>query len=151
MRCYIQAQKYDSENFNVVRDLSYLQLYLRQYNSLLETARRGMEMKSGMMINWVTYAFANYLTHNYDFAFRLLESCLKLGAANIKDNERHEILLFQTELLIKQQKYEEGLKFVQDNEKLMTLDKIKVYEKVILFALQLNKKDIALDYINKLE
>lgn len=61
MRCYMQAQKHDPENFNVVRDLSYLQLYLRQFSSFLESARKGMEMRANMMVNWSTYAFANYL------------------------------------------------------------------------------------------
>ena len=149
MRCYMQAQRHDPENFNVIRDLSYLQLYLRQYHSFLDTARRGMEMRSNQMINWATYAFANYLVHDYDFAFRLMESCHKIGGPNIKNTERHEILQFQALMLIKQNKNEEALKFVLDNEKLMSYDKTLVNEKVISLAIKLNKKDVALDYINR--
>ena len=57
----MQAQRHDPENFNVVRDLSYLQLYLRQTESFLNSARRGLELRSNMMVNWSTYAFASYL------------------------------------------------------------------------------------------
>jgi hypothetical protein len=61
MKCYLQAMKNDPDNFNVVRDLSYLQLYLRQYNSFLESARKGVEIRSNIITNWATYAFANYI------------------------------------------------------------------------------------------
>jgi peptide alpha-N-acetyltransferase len=64
MRCYVQALKNDPENYNVVRDLSYLQLYLRQYNSFLETAKKGIDLRSNALVNWTTYAFANYLVIN---------------------------------------------------------------------------------------
>ncbi len=150
MRCYMQAQKYDPENFNVVRDLSYLQLYLRQYNSFLETSRKGMEMRANMMINWETYAFANYLTGNYDFAFKLLDSCLKIGSTSLKPNEKHEILLFQASLLHKQGKSEEALRFLLDNEKDMSLDKTSLYEKIVSQALLLGKKEQAIEYLNRL-
>ncbi len=149
MRCYMQAQRHDSENFNVVRDLSYLQLYLRQYTSFLESARKGMEMRSNMMVNWATYAFANYLSHDYDFAFRLLESGQKIGAANIKLTEKHEILLFQSLMLVKQNKLEEALTFLLDNEQHMAYDKTLFNEKVFDLAVKLNKKEIALDFVNR--
>ncbi len=53
--------KHDPQNFNVIRDLSYLQLYLRQYNSFLESARRSVDIRPNLLVNWTTYAFANYL------------------------------------------------------------------------------------------
>lgn len=149
MRCYMMAQRHDSENFNVVRDLSYLQLYLRQYNGFLESARKGMEMRSNMMVNWATYAFANYLNGDYDFAFRLLESAQKIGATSIKATEKHEILLFQTLMLIKQSKYEEALTFLLDNETHMHFDKTLFNERVVEIALKLNKKETAIEYVNR--
>jgi hypothetical protein len=63
MKCYMQANKNDPSNFNIVRDLSYLQLYLRQYESFLETSRKGVESRPNLIINWVTYSFANYLVN----------------------------------------------------------------------------------------
>lgn len=79
----------------------------------------------------------------------MLESCKKIGAATIKDQERHEILLFQAAMLIKQQKYEEALDFMLENEKLMAFDKVLFTEKLIFLASKLGKKESALEYINK--
>jgi hypothetical protein len=67
MKCYLQAMKNDPENFNVIRDLSYLQLYLRQYNSFLESARKSVAVRSNLLLNWATYAFAEYLVILYEF------------------------------------------------------------------------------------
>jgi hypothetical protein len=61
MKCYMQANKNDPSNFNILRDLSYLQLYLRQYESFLDTTRRGVELRPNLLLNWATYSFANYL------------------------------------------------------------------------------------------
>lgn len=115
MKCYLQALKNDPNNFNVLRDLSYLQLYLRQYQSFLDTARKGVDMRPGLAVNWVTYAFANYLNKNYEFAFKLLESCERI--APVKPQEKNEIVLFQTHMLKLQNKNVEAIKFLEDNKK----------------------------------
>ena len=65
MKCYLQAMKNDPDNFNVIRDLSYLQLYLRQYNSFLDSAKKSVAVRSNLLINWATYSFANYLVIIY--------------------------------------------------------------------------------------
>ena len=48
-----------------------------------------------------------------------MESALKIGATSIKDQERHEIYLFMSLMLTKQNKYEEALNFLLENENLM--------------------------------
>lgn len=115
MKCYLQALKNDPSNFNVLRDLSYLQLYQRQYHQFLESARKGVDVKPGLVVNWVTYSFACYLMKNYEFAFKLMESCEKIGS--VKPQEKNEMVLFQTNLLVKQNKFNEALKFLQENKK----------------------------------
>jgi len=114
MKCYLQAIKNDPTNFNVIRDLSYLQLYLRQFLPFLETARKGVDLRSGMNVNWVTYSFANYLVKNYEFAFKLLESCEKISA--VKPQEKNEIILFQAHMLKLQNKYLEEIEFLEKNK-----------------------------------
>ena len=70
MQCYLQAQKNDSKNFNVVRDLSYFQLYLKHYHSFQESAKKALEIKPNLLVNWTTYAIANYFV-KIVFYFRL--------------------------------------------------------------------------------
>lgn len=63
MRSYKCALMYDPTNAVILRDLTYLQLQLRQNNSFLESAKKALELKSNQMINWVTFSVANYLVN----------------------------------------------------------------------------------------
>lgn len=114
MKCYLQAIKNDPTNFNVLRDLSYLQLYLRQYLPFLESARKGVDLRPGMTVNWITYSFANYLTKNYEFAFKLMDSCEKINT--LKPQEKNEMILFQAHLLQLQNKNMESIEFLEKNK-----------------------------------
>lgn len=117
IKCYQAASKHDPNNFNIVRDLSYLQLYLRQFNAFTESARKAVEMRPNMLLNWATFSFANYLTGNYEYAYKLLDSAINVAGATLKDQEKHEILLFQVRLLILQNKNEQALSYILDNIK----------------------------------
>lgn len=88
MKCYLQAMKNDPENFNVIRDLSYLQLYLRQYNSFLDSAKKSVEVRGNLLLNWATYAFANYLVIEINIIilikkFRLVITNSRLNYLNL--------------------------------------------------------------------
>ena len=61
MRSYKCALMYDPTNFVILRDLTYLQLQLRFNHAFLESAKKALELKSNLMINWVTFSVANYL------------------------------------------------------------------------------------------
>jgi tetratricopeptide (TPR) repeat protein len=66
----------------------------------------------------------------------------------MKNQEKHEICVFQSIVLIKDKKYEEALNFLLENQTNF-LDKTFFTEKVIEMAMILGKKDLALEYINK--
>jgi tetratricopeptide (TPR) repeat protein len=65
IKCYMQAGKNDLTNYNVWRDLSYLQLYLRQYQSFTDSARKALDIRPNLLVNWATYAFACYMVINF--------------------------------------------------------------------------------------
>lgn len=67
----------------------------------------------------------------------------------LKDQEKHEIVLFQTMLLSKDQKYEEALNFILENQKIVSLDKTTFIEKVIELSIKSGKRDLALEYVKK--
>jgi hypothetical protein len=117
MGCYVQANKNDPTNFNILRDLSYLQLYLRQHESFLDTSRRGVELKPNLLLNWATYSFANYLTGNYEYAYKLMESCLNIGDIGVKEQEKHEMLLFQVFMLEKNNQFQQAYEHLISNKK----------------------------------
>lgn len=148
LKCYIQAMKNDINNFNVIRDLSYLQLYLRQFNSFLDSARKCVNIRPNMIINWTTYAFAQYLAGNFESAYKLMDTCEKIGTTSLNDQNKNEMVFFQNHMLIKQNKYEEALTFLKNNEN-NVLDKFTFIEKMVEVASKINRKEEVIEYVNK--
>lgn len=114
MKCYQVASKHDASNFNVYRDLSYLQLYLRQFESFLETSKKALDVKPNLLVNWATYSFANYLCGEYEVAHKVLFSSQNIGV--IKEQEKNEITLFLTRLKIKTKDYQNAFLYLQENK-----------------------------------
>ena len=84
MKSYIKALNLSPNNFNIIRDLSYMQLYLKQIDSFVETCKLGVDNKPGLIINWVELAFAYTLVKNYRNALTVLNSAEKLGKETLK-------------------------------------------------------------------
>ena len=79
MKSYNRALKQAPTNFNIIRDLSYMQLYLRQLNSFVETCRLGIDNKPGVLLNWVSFAFGCTLIKDYRSALTALKSTENIG------------------------------------------------------------------------
>ena len=148
LKCYIQANKNDPTNYNVIRDLSYLQLYLRQLNSFVETSRKAIDCRPGLMLNWVSYAFANTLIGNYNSAISALESIEKISFSSLKKQEVHEIKIFIAFLKNKQKHYVEAMDYLI-HFKDVIIDKVMLYENIVKNALICKNYKIALDYCKK--
>ena len=149
LRCYLQAYKNDPTNFNVIRDLSYLQLFLRKFSLFAEYSRKAVELKPNMIVNWVTYSFAMFLDGKYEAANRLIDSFEQ----NVNDNviqkqQVHEIIIYKAEILLKLKKYEECANLLIDNMS-KSKDRIAFYEKIIPSAIECGKYDIAVEYADK--
>lgn len=148
LKCYLQAFKNDPNNYNVVRDLSYLQLYLRQLNSFVEYSKKAVDMRSSLMVNWITYAFANAVNGNYVAASKLTELTMKSAEATLKKNEKHELIIFNAFLLNKMKEYEKAMQYLIDNKD-DTIDNTIVYENIIKNAMLAKKEEIAKEYVAK--
>ena len=96
MKSYNKALAQATTNYNIIRDLSYMQLYMRQLNSFYETCRLAIDNKPGILLNWVSFAFGCVLVKNYRAALQALNSTEKIGANSLKKNEIHEIKLFNS-------------------------------------------------------
>lgn len=118
MKNYTMALKNDKENFNVWREQSYLQLYLRLYQSFLDTAKKCIDLKPNLVVNWVTYSFANYLQKNFVFAEKIIDSAINLVSQNetVKKEDIFELKSYKLKLLILQEKSEDAIEYLIKNE-----------------------------------
>ena len=148
MKSYNKALNFAPTNYNIIRDLSYMQLYLRQIDSFVETSTLAVENKPGMLINWATLAFGYVLQKDYRRAITTLNSVEKLGKETFKKNEIHEIRLFIALIQSFDGKHEEAMNYLI-HFKSELIDKPKVYEIIIENAVKAGKYNIGLDYCEK--
>lgn len=148
MKSYNRALSLAPSNFNIIRDLSYMQLYLRQLDSFVKTCKLGIDSKPGMLLNWVSFAFACTMVKDYKTAISTLNSAENLGVNILKKNEKHEIKLFNAMIKNKEGKYEEAMNYLihYKNE---LIDRPTVYSLIIENAIKCKRYNIGLDYCNK--
>ena len=148
MKSYNKALNFAPTNFNIIRDLSYMQLYLRQLDSFVQTCKLGVENKPGMLINWVTLAFSYSLVKDYKSALAALNSVEKLGKETLKKNDIQELKLFNAMIQSKDKKYEEAMNYLI-HFKSELIDKPMVYDMIVQNAIKAKKYNIGLDYCTK--
>jgi tetratricopeptide (TPR) repeat protein len=116
---YSMSIKYDKENTNMIRELQYCQLYLRHYNSFMESSKACLQIKPNMIINWVTYCLSTYLLKNLSFTNKIIDNTLKLLSdyQTPKREDLFELKQFKVRVLRENGEYTEALKYLEDNEK----------------------------------
>jgi len=104
-KAYLNALRYDSGNLNVLRDLSLLQVQLKDYEGFAESRRKIMQARPTELLNWTSYMVAVYLTGDYKTAlevFGTIEETIN-GIENAekkpKPQEKNEIYLFKAKIL----------------------------------------------------
>ena len=148
MKLYNKALNYAPTNFNIIRDLSYMQLYLRQIDSFIDTCKLAVSTKPGMIINSITLAFAYTLAKNYRNALIALKSAETLGKGKLQKNDIHEIKLFNAFIQNKDGKYEEAMNYLI-HFKNEFIDKPMVYELIIQNAIKAKRYNIGINYCKK--
>ena len=148
MKSYTKALNQAPNNYNIIRDLSYMQLYLRQLNSFVETCKLGIEKKPGLLINWISLAFGCTLIKDYRMAIEALKSTEKMSGNILKKADKHEIKIFYAIIQSLEGKYEEAMNYLI-HFKSELIDKPLVYSMIIENALKAKRYNIGLDYCTK--
>ena len=109
--------KIDSTNENTLRELISLQIHLRDFSGLEETARKMLMQKPGLMTNWTTHATACYMNRNYQGCLQAIDSILKFnvddsGKSKMKRNELNEITQLALRAYMAEGKHQEALDFL---------------------------------------
>lgn len=102
--CYNSALRYDPDNRNILKDLSLLQLQVRDLSGFLETRRNLLSKDGGIRGNWYSFAFAEHMNNNGKKAIEVLDGYnqAKKEANGGKDEkpvysyEESEILLYKS-------------------------------------------------------
>jgi len=94
IKCYRNALKWDKDNLQILRDLSLLQIQMRDLEGFKETRIKLFELRPTHRASWIGYAMSNHLLKDYPAALKILEEFRKtLG--NQRDFEYSELLMYQ--------------------------------------------------------
>lgn len=152
-KCYLNALRIDSTNANIMRDLSWLQVQMRDFLPFIETRRQILNSRPGIRTNWTAYAVACYLSGEYKIAELTVQkySSQNVQSAEVTPYEDSEFLLFQNKCLEKQGLFGEALLHLEDKEGKI-VDKLAMKIKIAELKVKLGRFEEAnqlwLDLVN---
>ncbi|XP_059935813.1 N-alpha-acetyltransferase 16, NatA auxiliary subunit isoform X2 [Mesoplodon densirostris] len=129
IKCYRNALKLDKDNLQILRDLSLLQIQMRDLEGYRETRYQLLQLRPTQRASWIGYAIAYHLLKDYDMALKLLEEFRQTQQVppNKIDYEYSELLLYQNQVMREADLFQESLKHIEMYEK-QICDKLLVEE-----------------------
>uniref|UniRef100_A0A7M4DX46 N-alpha-acetyltransferase 16, NatA auxiliary subunit n=1 Tax=Crocodylus porosus TaxID=8502 RepID=A0A7M4DX46_CROPO len=129
IKCYRNALKLDKDNLQILRDLSLLQIQMRDLEGYRETRYQLLQLRPTQRASWIGYAIAYHLLKDYDMALKLLEEFRKTQQIppNKIDYEYSELILYQNQVMREADLFQESLEHIETYEK-QICDKLIVEE-----------------------
>lgn len=145
IKCYRNALKWDHDNIQILRDLSLLQIQMRDTEGFRDTRYQLLKIRPAQRQSWIGYSISYYLLGDHDMAFTIMEEFRKTitqESSGKADIEHSEMLFYQNSILREQGKFKESLDHLEKYEERIT-DKLKVQELKASLMMQLDKPDKA--------
>ncbi|KAI8816496.1 NMDA receptor-regulated protein 1-domain-containing protein, partial [Fimicolochytrium jonesii] len=98
IKCYLNALKFDKENIQIIRDLSLLQMQMRNYEGYNETRHQLLSLRPANRMYWVGLAISYHMLQKYDTALNVLsafEETLNEQPEQVVDYENSEMLMYK--------------------------------------------------------
>eukprot|EP00285_Hemiselmis_virescens_P003890 CAMPEP_0173411544 /NCGR_PEP_ID=MMETSP1356-20130122/77266_1 /TAXON_ID=77927 ORGANISM="Hemiselmis virescens, Strain PCC157" /NCGR_SAMPLE_ID=MMETSP1356 /ASSEMBLY_ACC=CAM_ASM_000847 /LENGTH=276 /DNA_ID=CAMNT_0014373325 /DNA_START=15 /DNA_END=841 /DNA_ORIENTATION=- len=140
IKCYKQALKRDTDNSQILRDLSLLQIQMRETSGFAETRRRLLTLNPKNRNNWIGLAIAAYTAGDLAMALQVFQSYEGTVEGEVlkPDYEHGEMLMCKNRILEELGDLEATLAHLVQSEPLV-LDKIALREKKIYLLLKLER------------
>lgn len=128
IKCYRNALRWEHDNIQIMRDLSLLQIQMRDLEGYRETRYQLFMLRPTQRASWIGFAMAYHLLHDFDMACNILEAFRKTQqVTNSYDFEHSELLLYQSMVIQESGDLEEAVKHL-DKFKEQIHDKLTVEE-----------------------
>jgi len=120
----LTCEKVGEDSLTILRDLSLLQIQMRDLEGYKETRHQLFSLKPGQRQSWIGFAMSYHLLGDFDMALSVLEEFRKTqqerptpSADKPFDNEHAEFLLYQNLVLREAKQYDDALRHIQVHEK----------------------------------
>ncbi|URE23045.1 NMDA receptor-regulated protein 1 [Musa troglodytarum] len=140
IKCYRNALKIDPDNIEILRDLSLLQVQMRDLIGFVETRQQLLALKPNHRMNWIGFAVAHHLNSNASKAIDILEAY----EGTLEDDyppeteryEHGEMLLYKISLLEECGLFDRALEEMHKKEAKI-VDKLAFKEQMASIVLKL--------------
>ncbi|XP_038572996.1 N-alpha-acetyltransferase 15, NatA auxiliary subunit-like isoform X4 [Micropterus salmoides] len=152
IKCYRNALKWDKDNLQILRDLSLLQIQMRDLEGYRETRYQLLQLRPAQRASWIGYAIAYHLLEDYEMAAKIIEEFRKTQQTSPDkvDYEYSELLLYQNQVLREAGLNKEALEHLSNYEK-QICDKLAVEETRGELLLRLERLDEATEVYRRLQ
>jgi peptide alpha-N-acetyltransferase len=108
IKCYRNALKLDPENIQIMRDLSLLQVQMRDLEGYRETRYQLLQQRSAQRQSWIGYAVAYHLLKEYNMALSIIGQ-FRESQTDTLEYEKSELLLYENMLLVESGQHQAAL------------------------------------------
>ncbi|KAL6451175.1 NAT1 N-terminal acetyltransferase A complex subunit NAT1 [Candida maltosa Xu316] len=143
------AMENGSGNKNILRDLSFLQVHIRDYKNLVKTRQQYLEHAPGYRANWTGLAIAHHLNKDYASAVSTLAKIEEIIKEHLTESdmyEHNESVLYKNQILSESGDFAKALEFLEkDTESIRDRSSFLEYKAKYLLLLG-QKKEASLVY-----
>ncbi|VDM59394.1 unnamed protein product [Angiostrongylus costaricensis] len=137
IKAYKRALFLDKDNMQILRDLSLLQIQMRDFEGYKESRYHLLRLRPTQRVSWIGYATAYHLLKDYEKALNILAEFLQNNKPSSYDFEHSELVLYQNMILCEAGQLDEALSKLEENAAVI-VDKVTYMERrgAILMELQ---------------
>lgn len=137
IKCYRNALKWDKDNIQILRDLSLLQIQMRDLEGYKDTRYQLFMLRPTQRASWIGFAISYHLLKDYEMALKILDT-FRNSPMICYDYEHSELLLYQNMVIQESGESEQALKHL-DKYSDQICDKVTVKEIYGKLRLQLKQ------------
>lgn len=138
IKCYRNALKWDKDNMQILRDLSLLQIQMRDLEGYKETRHQLFQLRPTQRASWIGFAMSYHLMKDYEMALKILEEFRKTQKKPGYDYEYSELLMYQNLVIRESGNVANALGHLDEYESAIS-DKISMKETRGRYLLELGK------------
>lgn len=129
IKCYRNALKWEKDNIQILRDLSLLQIHLRDLEGYRDTRYQLFRLRPTQRASWIGFAMSYHLLGDYEGALKILEAFRKTQSEvpSSYDYEHSELLLYQNMVIQESGYLREAVAHLEQYEN-QILDKLSILE-----------------------